>query len=122
MAGIQQAVSSLATGLAYARKVREYGSMQKANLKVQEQKLALQKQKVSIQKKKEANKSKELDLREYQAKTERKLANLKVKQSREGNKDIEGNLSAFGSKEWKIKDYPESIQKQVREQLKGGKK
>ena len=53
MAGIQQAVSSLATGLAYARKVREYGSMQKANQKVQEQRLALQQQKLEIAKHRE---------------------------------------------------------------------
>lgn len=87
MAGIQQAISSLATGLAYARKVREYGSMQKANAQAQEQRLALQKQKASIQKLKERNKAKELDIREYNAKTQRKLANAKVKAVKKEDED-----------------------------------
>lgn len=87
MAGIQQSVSSLATGLAYARKVREYGSMQKANLQVQQQRLALQKQKASIQKMKEKNKARELDIKEYQSKTNRKLANAKIKAVKREDED-----------------------------------
>lgn len=117
MAGIQQAVSSLATGLAYARKVREYGSMQKANLKVQEQRLALQKQKTSIQRLKEKNRAKELDIKEYQAKTARKLANAKVKAKRssEDNDIYPENLlnSKFGF------DKNSYIAEQMRQ---GGKK
>ena len=78
MAGIQQAVNSLAVGLASARKVREYGSMQKANQQVQEQRLALQKQK--------------LELAKYKAMTQRKMANAKMrgvrlKEQAKGEKD-----------------------------------
>lgn len=96
MAGIQQAISSLATGLAYARKVREYGSMQKANNQAQEQRLALQKQKASIQRLKERNKAKELDIREYNAKTQRKLANAKVKIAR--REEDEDTITIGGKK------------------------
>lgn len=96
MAGIQQAISSLATGLAYARKVREYGSMQKANTQAQEQRLALQKQKASIQRLKEKNKAKELDIREYNAKTQRKLANAKVKIAR--REEDEDTITIGGKK------------------------
>lgn len=113
MAGIQQAVSSLATGLAYARKVREYGSMQKANLQAQQQRLALQKQKASIQKMKEKNKAKELEIKEYQAKTNRKLANAKIKDSKDSGEQI-----TIGGKKVSLSSLGSSVAKQ----LKGGNK
>lgn len=87
MAGIQQAISSLATGLAYARKVREYGSMQKANQQVQQQRLALQQQKIEIAKQREM--------------TKRKLANAKVRQIRlkeQAKKDDDNTVTIGGQK------------------------
>ena len=109
MAGIQQAVSSLATGLAYARKVREYGSMQKANLQAQQQRLALQKQKASIQKMKEKNKAKELEIKEYQAKTNRKLANAKIKDSKDSGEQI-----TIGGKKVSLSSLGADVQKQLK--------
>ena len=113
MAGIQQAVSSLATGLAYARKVRDYGKMQEANVKVQEQRLALQKQKLALAKKKEANKAKALENREYQLKTERKKVNAQIKSNKE-----QGEQVTIGGKKIDVRMLPPDMQKQ----LKGGKK
>ena len=87
MAGIQQAISSLATGLAYARKVRDYGAMQKANQQVQQQRLALQQQKLEIAKQREM--------------TKRKLANAKVRQIRlkeKAQKEDDNTVSIGGQK------------------------
>lgn len=106
MAGIQQAISSLATGLAYARKVREYGSMQKANMEAQQQRLALQKQKIAIA--------------EHQAKTQRKLANarlreVRLKEQRSTEKD---DTVMLGGQKVSLK----SLNPNLAKQLKGGNK
>lgn len=87
MAGIQQAISSLATGLAYARKVREYGSMQKANQQVQQQRLALQQQK--------------LELAKHREQTKRKLANAKMRDVRlkeKAQKENDNTITIGGQK------------------------
>lgn len=106
MAGIQQAVSSLATGLAYARKVREYGSMQKANVQVQQQRLALQKQKMAIA--------------EHHAQTQRKLANARLREVRlkEKSKTENDDKVMLGGQKVSLK----SLNPKLATLLKGGNK
>ena len=118
MAGIQQAVSSLATGLAYARKVRDYGKMQEANVKVQEQRLALQKQKLALAKKKEANKAKALENREYQLKTERKKVNAQIR----SKKEEDGIQVSIGGKKMDIERLSSDMRNDIQKRLKGGNK
>lgn len=109
MAGIQQSVNSLAIGLAGIKKAREYASMQKANLQAQQQRLALQKQKASIQKLKEKNKAKELEIKQYQAKTNRKLANTKIKDSKDS-----GDQVTIGGKKVSLSSLGADVQKQLK--------
>lgn len=106
MAGIQQAVSSLATGLAYARKVREYGSMQKANVQAQQQRLALQKQKIAIA--------------EHHAQTQRKLANARLREVRlkEKRQSDSDDKVMLGGQKVSLK----SLNPNLAKQLKGGNK
>lgn len=107
MAGIQQAVSSLATGLAYARKVREYGSMQKANVQAQQQRIALQQQKIAIA--------------EHQAETKRKLANAKMREVRlkeRLNKDDGDDKVMLGGQKVSLK----TLNPKLATLLKGGNK
>lgn len=106
MAEIQQAVSSLATGLAYARKVREYGSMQKANVQAQQQRLALQQQKVAISK--------------YHAETQRKLANARMREVRvkERDKDSGDDNVMLGGQKVSLK----TLNPKLATLLKGGNK
>lgn len=107
MAGIQQAVSSLATGLAYARKVREYGSMQKANVQAQQQRIALQQQKIAIAK--------------HHAETKRKLANAKMREVRlkeRLNKDDEDDKVILGGQKVSLKN----LNPKFATLLKGGSK
>ena len=106
MAGIQQAVSSLATGLAYARKVREYGSMQKANVQAQQQRLALQKQKIAIA--------------EHHAQTQRKLANARLREVRlkEKRQSDDDDKVMLGGQKVSLK----SLNPNLAKQLKGGNK
>lgn len=103
MAGIQQAISSLATGLAYARKVREYGSMQKANQQVQQQRLALQQQKIEIAKQREL--------------TKRKLANAKVREVRlkESAKKDDDNTVTIGGQKVSLKTLSPNVAKAIKE-------
>lgn len=102
MAGIQQAVSSLATGLAYARKVREYGSMQKANVQVQQQRLALQQQKLAIAK--------------HHAETQRKLANAKMREVRikEKGKASDDDTVMLGGQKVSLKSLNPALAKQLK--------
>ena len=107
MAGIQQAVSSLATGLAYARKVREYGSMQKANVQAQQQRIALQQQKIAIAK--------------HHAETKRKLANAKMREVRlkeRANKDDGDDQVMLGGQKVSLKN----LNPKLATLLKGGSK